>query len=150
MSFWYLQLSQKTNEKIRLYYYGTSSRIVLVRFLGELKTPKRHFEMNWPLVLAAWSIYILWISFIFNNFYEQYLVYINRIILFHKLKFTKRDSSPQALYTKALDIKAILNFSLGWAAVSLDFWHTLLAYWCLVLGFYVAKEVKPIIALWPH
>ena len=49
MSFWYLQFSQKTNEKIRLYYYGTSSRIVFVRFLGELKTPKRHFEINWPL-----------------------------------------------------------------------------------------------------
>ena len=26
--------------------YGTSSRIVFVRFLGELKTPKRHFETN--------------------------------------------------------------------------------------------------------
>ena len=25
---------------------GTSSRIVFVRFLGELKTPKRHFEIN--------------------------------------------------------------------------------------------------------
>ena len=50
MSFWYLRFSQKTNEKIRLYYYGTyHSRIVLVRFLGELKTPKRHFEINWPL-----------------------------------------------------------------------------------------------------
>ena len=24
----------------------TSSRIVTVRFLGELKTPKRHFEIN--------------------------------------------------------------------------------------------------------
>ena len=24
--------------------------IVLFRFLGELKTPKRHFEINWPLV----------------------------------------------------------------------------------------------------
>ena len=27
----------------------TSSRIVFVRFLGELKTPKGHFEINWPL-----------------------------------------------------------------------------------------------------
>ena len=27
----------------------TSSRIVFVRFLGELKTLKRHFEINWPL-----------------------------------------------------------------------------------------------------
>ena len=42
-----LQFSQKTNEKLRLYYYGTSSQIVFVRFLGELKTPKRHFEINW-------------------------------------------------------------------------------------------------------
>ena len=38
------------NEKIQLYYYGTSSWIVFIRFLGELKTPKRHFEINWPLV----------------------------------------------------------------------------------------------------
>ena len=37
------------NEKIRLYYYGTSSRIVFVRFLGELKTPKRHLKVNYPL-----------------------------------------------------------------------------------------------------
>ena len=29
--------------------YGTSSRIVFVRFLGELMTTKRHFEINWPL-----------------------------------------------------------------------------------------------------
>ena len=39
MSFWYLQLSQKTNEKkssLLLWY----SRIVFVRFSGELKTPK--------------------------------------------------------------------------------------------------------------
>ena len=49
MSFWYLQFSQKLNEKIRLYYNGTSSWIVFVHFLGELKTPKRHFEINWPL-----------------------------------------------------------------------------------------------------
>ena len=40
------------NEKIQLYYYGTSSRIVFVRFLGELKTPKRHFEINWPVVTS--------------------------------------------------------------------------------------------------
>ena len=38
------------NEKIDLTtYYGTSSRNVFVCFLGELKTPKRHFEINWPL-----------------------------------------------------------------------------------------------------
>ena len=49
MSFWYLQFSQKTNETIQFYYYGTSSRIVFVRFLGELKTLKRHYEINWIL-----------------------------------------------------------------------------------------------------
>jgi hypothetical protein len=47
--FWYLQFFQKTNKKIRLYYDGTSSRIIFVRFLEELKTKKRHFEINWPL-----------------------------------------------------------------------------------------------------
>ena len=43
---------KKTNEKIRIYYYGTSSRIVFVSFLGESKTPKRLFEINWPLVVS--------------------------------------------------------------------------------------------------
>ena len=42
---------KKRNEKIRLYNYGTSSQIVFIRFLGELKTPKRPFEINRPLVL---------------------------------------------------------------------------------------------------
>ena len=32
-------------------YYDTSGRIVFVRFLKELKTPKRRFKINWPLVL---------------------------------------------------------------------------------------------------
>ena len=49
MSFWYLQFSQKTNKKIWPYCYGTSSQIVFVCFLGELKKPKGHFEINWPL-----------------------------------------------------------------------------------------------------
>ena len=47
--FWYFQFSQKMNQKIGHYYYGTSSRIVCVRFLRKLKTPKRHFEITWPL-----------------------------------------------------------------------------------------------------
>ena len=49
-SFWYyLQFFQKTNEKIQPNYYGTSSRIVFVRFLEELKTPRSPFEINLPL-----------------------------------------------------------------------------------------------------
>ena len=39
--------------KLRL-YYGTSSQIVFIRFSGELKTPKRHFKINWSL-LRGWK-----------------------------------------------------------------------------------------------
>ena len=39
----------KNEQKIRFYYYAASSRIVFVPFLGELKRPKRHLEINWPL-----------------------------------------------------------------------------------------------------
>ena len=42
-------LPKKTNEKIRLNNYDSSSRIVYVHFLEEFKTPKIHFEINWPL-----------------------------------------------------------------------------------------------------
>ena len=42
---------KKWKKNIRLYNSGTSSRIVSVHFKGELNTPKRHFEINWPLVL---------------------------------------------------------------------------------------------------
>ena len=44
---------KERTKKNQLYYYGTSSRIVFVHCLGELKTSKRHFEINWPLVCAA-------------------------------------------------------------------------------------------------
>ena len=50
MSFWYLQFFQETIENIRPNYYGTSSQIVFVRFLEELKTQKRHFEITWSLL----------------------------------------------------------------------------------------------------
>ena len=36
----------KTKEKN---YYDTSGRLVFVVFWKNLKTPKRHFEINWPL-----------------------------------------------------------------------------------------------------
>ena len=52
MPFWHLQFFQKMNEKIQPNYYGTSSRIVFIQILEELKTPKRpkrQFEINWPL-----------------------------------------------------------------------------------------------------
>ena len=55
-------LIKKRTKRNRLYYYtyyGTSSWIVFVCFLGELKTPKRHFEINWPLgctLVCSWII----------------------------------------------------------------------------------------------
>ena len=54
---------KKRTKKNQLYYYGTSSRIVFVRFLGELKTSKRHFEINWPLLLST-ATYTKGIAFI--------------------------------------------------------------------------------------
>ena len=38
--------SPQKRTKNLIYYYGTSSRIVFVRFLGEVKTPKINFETN--------------------------------------------------------------------------------------------------------
>ena len=38
------QFSQKTNEKIRLYQYDTSGRLVFVRFLGEIEATKKAFR----------------------------------------------------------------------------------------------------------
>ena len=40
---------QKTNERIWLYYYDTSSRLVFVRFLEEIEDTKKYFEIIWPL-----------------------------------------------------------------------------------------------------
>ena len=47
-TFCYPQFFQKTNAKIQLYYCDTSGRIVYIHFLEELKTPKRHFKIDWP------------------------------------------------------------------------------------------------------
>ena len=39
----------QTKKSTWILWYLMSCRIVYVRFLEELKTPKRHFEINWPL-----------------------------------------------------------------------------------------------------
>ena len=49
MVFGVINFLQKTNERIRLYYYDTSGRLVFVHFLEEIDDPKNHFEINWPL-----------------------------------------------------------------------------------------------------
>ena len=55
LSKWFFQVdvsSKKTNERILLYYYETSGWLVFIRFWRKSKTPKRHFEINWPLVMS--------------------------------------------------------------------------------------------------
>ena len=58
--------SPQKRTKNLIYYYGTSSRIVFVRFLGEVKTPKINFETNWPLArnVIKWGDFVrlLWPS----------------------------------------------------------------------------------------
>ena len=103
MSFWYPQFSQKTNEKIRLYYYGTSSRIVFVHFLGEL-IPKRHLEINWTL-----GILLLFCSF---QWKKEVLIktelYCNKSPFFQEIQICKtkdkegKDRRRQLLYYVSL------------------------------------------------
>ena len=50
--------SKKRTKKFDLQYFDTSSRIVFVHFLEELKTPKRHYEIILPLAKS-----ILYLSF---------------------------------------------------------------------------------------
>ena len=50
----YLQFSQKTNKRKINFTTMVPQVIVFVRFLGELKTPKRHFEINWTLQKRNW------------------------------------------------------------------------------------------------
>ena len=49
MSFWCLQFYQKTNENNSTWGTIEVKSNFFARFLGELKIPKRHFEINWPL-----------------------------------------------------------------------------------------------------
>ena len=51
MSFCYLQFSQKMNENDSTWGTIVVKSNFFVRFLGDLKIPKRYFEINWPLIL---------------------------------------------------------------------------------------------------
>ena len=87
MSFWCLQFSQKMNENNLTWGTIVCSKVELffVGFLGELKIPKRHFEINWPLptkVSFTWSkiktkkkhIYLITIAFefIFDTKFQRF------------------------------------------------------------------------------
>ena len=67
--FCYLQLHIPKNEKIRLnYYYDTSGRLVFIRFSKNMKTPKRHFEIKWPLLSKHFCEF--WETYTFNAWTE--------------------------------------------------------------------------------
>ena len=53
-----LNSSIKRIKKFNLQYYDTSGRLVFVRFLEELKTPKSPFENNWPLLVCLFYAFI--------------------------------------------------------------------------------------------
>ena len=52
MYFWFLQVSQKTNEKNSTLLLWCLKSNCFCLFLGELKTPKRHFKINWTISKA--------------------------------------------------------------------------------------------------
>ena len=52
MAFWCLQFTQKTNEINSTWGTIVVKSNFFVHSLGELKIPKRHFEINWPLALS--------------------------------------------------------------------------------------------------
>ena len=51
-----LQFSQKTNESNSTWGTIVVKLNFFIRFLGELKIPKRYFEFNWPLKLVKTQI----------------------------------------------------------------------------------------------
>ena len=60
MSFWCLQFSQKNKQKQFDVRYHSSKVEFFRLFFGRIKIPKRHFEINWPLVvtnrfIVAWD-----------------------------------------------------------------------------------------------
>jgi hypothetical protein len=63
--FWEKRWLHKFILKLSDLYKGTSSRIVFVCFLEELKTPKWHFEINWPLLHLGSGV---WLNFLSTRF----------------------------------------------------------------------------------
>ena len=46
---WVIDFLQKMKKQIRLCYYDTSGRLVIIRSLEEIDDLKKHFEIKWPL-----------------------------------------------------------------------------------------------------
>ena len=79
MSFWCLKFSQKTNEINSTWGTIIVKSNLFVRFLGELKIPKIHFEINWPL----------------SNVRRKRVISSNLVAFSEYMKFTNRIVFPR-------------------------------------------------------
>ena len=79
MSFWCLKFFQKPNKKIRPTMVSLS-QIVFIRFLEQLKTPKRHFEINW-LVISTSKMTLACLIFSQERSFYKATQFSNRIFL---------------------------------------------------------------------
>ena len=81
----------KNERKIRIYYYGTSIQTVFTRFFGRKKTPKRHFEINWPLAnMISWFLSISSYysgSLLFGSFFQVQPIYQLPVIHYSSKNF---------------------------------------------------------------
>ena len=122
--------------------YGTSIRIVFIRCLEELKTPKRHFDINWPLTvpkIPQWSHFlqnVIWFSLCHSIFticnasvrLWELLFELNCEIISRNNINTKSNNIKKNLYgTNAMHIaqSPIRNEikSLSWVAIKN--WHSI-------------------------
>ena len=78
-------------------YYDTSGQIVFIRFLEELKTQKRHFDINWPLTMPKipqWSHFlpnVIWFSLCHSIFMICMPLYVCKIISINNLNTKSND-----------------------------------------------------------
>ena len=71
--FWCLQFSQKTNKNNST--WGTIVvKSFFYHFLGELKIPKIHFEINWPLKKYLSGISVHYLCVIYHSAVGRYLL----------------------------------------------------------------------------
>ena len=75
MSFWCLQFSQKRMKNNSTWGTIVAKSIFFVHFWGELKIPKRHFKINWPLTE---TVYYLRLYGMYYDFTAEYLMILSQ------------------------------------------------------------------------
>ena len=92
---------QKTNEQIQFYYYETCFCLF---FWRKLKTSKRHFEINWPLVITpfygGWQTFSLVLCFLINGLNIRYDI----LVQFNKLSSILRNKLSTSLEQIVLEM----------------------------------------------